>query len=314
MTGPKARISPVRLPQVLGFPMGVFPMPLLFLGDFWWGNRTGALQRQPGVESPSGRAMRSSETKSERIPTELRRGGPVLPASNAGTTCPRRIDSCLQAPGRRSGEGLAWSANFRDSPPHSPGVVSRQGSCLPGSTSPRRCAGHSHPPITLLMSDTSTIATRTMAPTKRIALVAHDNKKPDLLEWAEYNSEELTRHELCATGTTGRLLQEKLGFSITRLQSGPLGGDQQIGARIAESTIDVLIFFWDPLEPMPHDPDVKALLRIAAVWNVPIACTRATADFIFSSPLMQQRYERPVEDLADYQDREVPSTSEEQSA
>jgi len=148
-------------------------------------------------------------------------------------------------------------------------------------------------------------ATRTMNAKKRIALVAHDNKKPDLLEWAEYNHERLAEHDLYATGTTGRLLQERLGFSVTRLQSGPIGGDQQLGARIAEGTIDVLIFFWDPLEPMPHDPDVKALLRIAAVWNVPIACTRATADFLFSSPLMQDTYERPVEDLADYQNRDV---------
>lgn len=144
---------------------------------------------------------------------------------------------------------------------------------------------------------------------KHIALVAHDNKKPDLLEWAEYNSKSLTDHELYATGTTGRLLQEQLGFSINRLQSGPLGGDQQLGARIAEGRIDVLIFFWDPLEPMPHDPDVKALLRIAAVWNVPIACTRATADFLFSSPLMQDTYERPVEDLSDYQDRKVSTVN-----
>ena len=152
-------------------------------------------------------------------------------------------------------------------------------------------------------------ATRTMNARKRVALVAHDNKKPDLLEWAEYNSDRLTEHDLYATGTTGRLLQERLGFSVTRLQSGPLGGDQQLGARIAEGTIDVLIFFWDPLEPMPHDPDVKALLRIAAVWNVPIACTRATADFLFSSPLMQDTYERPVEDLSDYQDRDVGPVS-----
>jgi methylglyoxal synthase len=157
------------------------------------------------------------------------------------------------------------------------------------------------------------IATRTMNATKNIALVAHDNKKPDLLDWADYNRGRLTDHELYATGTTGRLLQEKLGFTINRLQSGPLGGDQQLGARIAEGTIDVLIFFWDPLEPMPHDPDVKALLRIAVVWNVPIACNRASADFIFSSPLMQEAYDRPVEDLSDYQDREV-STIEEHSS
>ena len=153
-------------------------------------------------------------------------------------------------------------------------------------------------------------ATRTMHAKKNIALVAHDNKKPDLLDWADYNRERLTEHQLYATGTTGRLLQEKLGFDITRLQSGPLGGDQQLGARIAEGTIDVLIFFWDPLEPMPHDPDVKALLRIAAVWNVPIACTRASADFIFSSPLMHESYDRPVEDLSDYQNREVKPVEE----
>ena len=157
------------------------------------------------------------------------------------------------------------------------------------------------------------LATRTMNTTKNIALVAHDNKKPDLLDWADYNRERLTEHELYATGTTGRLLQEKLGFDVTRLQSGPIGGDQQLGARIAEGTIDVLIFFWDPLEPMPHDPDVKALLRIAAVWNVPIACTRASADFIFSSPLMEETYDRPVENLADYQNREV-STAEQRSS
>lgn len=149
-----------------------------------------------------------------------------------------------------------------------------------------------------------------MGARKNIALVAHDNKKADLLEWAEYNRDQLRKHELYATGTTGRLLQEKLGFSLTRLQSGPIGGDQQIGARIAEGTIDVLIFFWDPLEPMPHDPDVKALLRIAAVWNVPIACTRASADFIFSSPLMQEAYDRPVEDLSDYQNRQVALDAE----
>jgi len=149
-------------------------------------------------------------------------------------------------------------------------------------------------------------ATRSMTARKRVALVAHDNKKADLLEWAEYNRDRLTDHKLYATGTTGRLLQERLGLSVERLQSGPLGGDQQLGARISEGTIDVLIFFWDPLEPMPHDPDVKALLRIAAVWNVPIACTRATADFLFSSPLMQEAYDRPVEELDDYENREVP--------
>jgi methylglyoxal synthase len=143
---------------------------------------------------------------------------------------------------------------------------------------------------------------------KRIALVAHDNKKRDLLEWAEFNRDLLCEHDLIATGTTGSLLEDALETEVQKLQSGPLGGDQQIGAKVAEGQIDFIIFFWDPLEPQPHDPDVKALLRLAVVWNIPAACNRATADYMISSPLMDADYERTVPDYGDYLKRPIDTT------
>jgi methylglyoxal synthase len=140
---------------------------------------------------------------------------------------------------------------------------------------------------------------------KRIALVAHDNKKDDLLAWAKFNEESLAQHIVYATGTTGKLLEQELSMNIVTLQSGPLGGDQQIGAKIAEGEINFVIFFWDPLEPQPHDVDVKALLRIAVVWNIPIACNRASADFMFSSHLMNERYERILPDYQEHKERAI---------
>jgi len=140
---------------------------------------------------------------------------------------------------------------------------------------------------------------------KHIALVAHDNKKQDLLEWARWNKSLLIEHELYATGTTGKLLEELLDTPVHKFQSGPLGGDQQIGAKISEGVIDFMIFFWDPLAEQPHDADVKALLRIAVVWNIPAACNRATADFMISSTLMTGEYERLVTDYESYRERQV---------
>jgi methylglyoxal synthase len=140
---------------------------------------------------------------------------------------------------------------------------------------------------------------------KKIALVAHDNKKRALVEWAKYNRELLAHHIVYATGTTGEILEQELGMTVTKLHSGPLGGDQQIGAKIADNEIDFLIFFWDPLEPQPHDPDVKALLRMAVVWNIPIACNRASADFMISSPLMDDAYDRLIPDYDEYRTRKV---------
>ncbi len=133
---------------------------------------------------------------------------------------------------------------------------------------------------------------------RHIALIAHDNKKVDLLQWAEYNRQLLRSHTLYATGTTGTMLEYELGLHVTCFLSGPVGGDQQIGAKIAEGVIDVLIFFWDPLEPQPHDPDVKALLRLATVWNITVACNTATADMIISSPLLAGPYQPKRPDFA----------------
>jgi methylglyoxal synthase len=146
---------------------------------------------------------------------------------------------------------------------------------------------------------------------KNIALVAHDEKKHDLLDWVRFNKELLKQHELYATGTTGKLLEQELGIEIHKLQSGPLGGDQQIGAKIASGELDLVIFFWDPLTPQPHDSDVRALLRIAVVWNIPIACNRATADFMIASPLLSNSYQRLSPDYHVYTGR-LDADAEEQ--
>ena len=155
-----------------------------------------------------------------------------------------------------------------------------------------------------------------MSEIKNIALVAHDNRKKDLIEWVEWNYETLIPHNLICTGTTGKLIEkvlikksknEESKLSITKLASGPLGGDQQLGAMIVEGKIDFMIFFWDPMEPHPHDVDVKALLRISVLYNIPIACNRSTADFMISSPLLKEKYERKLKDYTNYLKRQVGS-------
>ncbi len=127
---------------------------------------------------------------------------------------------------------------------------------------------------------------------KKIALVAHDGRKQDLLEWVKFNVGTLREHELYATGTTGKVIAEETGLDVRRFRSGPLGGDMQLGAAIAEDKLDILVFFWDPMTPHPHDVDVKALLRISVLYNIPTACNRSTADFVISSPLLKEDYVR----------------------
>ncbi|WP_232373630.1 methylglyoxal synthase [Leptospira chreensis] len=137
---------------------------------------------------------------------------------------------------------------------------------------------------------------RKMDITKKIVLIAHDNRKEDLLDWVKYNKGTLSKHHLSATGTTGKLIHEQIGLPVFRFISGPLGGDQQIGSKIVEDGIDFMVFFWDPLSAQPHDPDVKALLRIAVLYNIPMACNRSSADFLISSPLMATEYNRQLID------------------
>jgi methylglyoxal synthase len=146
---------------------------------------------------------------------------------------------------------------------------------------------------------------RNLEKRKRIAIVAHDNKKTELVEWAVFNKTTLARHRLYATGTTGTFLENALDQSVTKFLSGPLGGDQQVGAHIAEGKIDVLIFFWDPMEAQPHDPDIKALLRVAVTYNLPFACDRATADFLLTSPLMHEDYQVVLPDYSLYLKRKI---------
>ena len=149
------------------------------------------------------------------------------------------------------------------------------------------------------------MTTRKVLARKRIALVAHDNKKKDLVEWVEENKTELSRHELFATGTTGKMMEEQLDRPVSKLLSGPIGGDQQIGAMIAQGSLDVLIFFWDPMEAQPHDSDVKALLRVAIAWNIIVACDSSTADFIVTSPIMLKEYDVKIPDYSTYLQRKI---------
>ena len=149
------------------------------------------------------------------------------------------------------------------------------------------------------------VTTKKLSKRKRIALVAHDHKKADLVDWVKFNEVSLITHDLYATGTTGKLIEETLGVPVKRLLSGPLGGDQQIGSMIAEGDMDIMIFFWDPMHAQPHDSDVKALLRLGVAWNIPMACDRATADFIMTSPYMQNEYECVIPDYNDYLTRPI---------
>ena len=149
------------------------------------------------------------------------------------------------------------------------------------------------------------ITIKKLAKRKRIAMVAHDHRKADLMEWALYNKAVLAKHELFATGTTGKLLEDALDRPVKKLMSGPLGGDQQVGSMIAEGELDVLIFFWDPMHAQPHDSDVKALLRLGVLWNIPMACDRATADFLMTSPFMHDEYDAVMPDNTDYLTRTI---------
>jgi methylglyoxal synthase len=150
--------------------------------------------------------------------------------------------------------------------------------------------------------------TKKLSARKRIALIAHDHKKEEMSQWAIFNKTVLARHELFATGTTGKMVEEALDRPVKKFLSGPLGGDQQIGSMIATGDIDIVIFFWDPMEAQPHDTDVKALLRLCAVWNIPMACDRSTADFIITSPFMHEEYDAIIPDYNSYLKRNISST------